>query len=144
MRSLSFLTSPSPMILLRTWNDELIKSLACGGFRRAQTCLTSRKPFSSVWPTVSAVPRQSPSGHTALSLRRLRTGDAVLSLAAAVEVESRSRTFLRRAISSSMAVRILSVVIDLSIGGVIPFTLPRRRKHYQNQSAREHKSVCRG
>ena len=53
----------------------------------------------------------------ALSLRRLRAGDAVLSLAAAVEVESRARTVLRRAISSSIAARILSVVMDLNISG---------------------------
>jgi hypothetical protein len=54
----------------------------------------------------------------ALSLRRLRTGGGGLSLAAAVEVESRARTLLRRAISSSMAARILSVVMEQVYSGM--------------------------
>ena len=44
----------------------------------------------------------------ALSLRRLRTG-ATLSVTASF-VESKARTFLSRAISSSMVARILSMV----------------------------------
>jgi hypothetical protein len=57
-------------------------------------------------------------------LAGLRTAHAVLSLAALVEVESRARTFLRRAISSSMAARILSVVTDPKTSGARSPSLP--------------------
>jgi hypothetical protein len=103
---------PEPDSSISHLKHELMRSPACKALRSAQnlTYFPVALPFclAQRFRCASAIFFRA----AALSLRRLRTDTAVLFWAAATEVESRARTFLRRAISSSMAARILSVVME--------------------------------